>query len=375
MGLSNVSINFVISKRKSLSDMLSRRLNEKTLHKLSSLLETDTGLIVITAHQSPDGDATGSSLALCRVLESLGRNVKVVLPDNPPSNLSFLDGFKEIIIASRYPDFASKLFADASMIFCLDFNEPSRVGCLENDLRQAKGKKVLIDHHLDPDTSSFDISLSYPEMSSTCFLLFRVLCRLRLFELIDSKAAECILSGMLTDTGDLAYNCSDPEIFTVVAELIKKGADKQKLTQALFDTFSANCLKLNGYAISEKMEVFPDLHAALITLSREELNRYHYTRGDTEGLVNRPLAIPGIIYSAFLREETDYIKVSMRSKGDFPVNILCSRHFGGGGHKNAAGGEFKGSLKQCAQLFRSLLPQNKEEFLSSHPSSTLSKII
>ena len=129
-------------------------------------------------------------------------------------------------------------------------------------------------------------------------------------------------------------------------------------------------MRLNGYAISQKMRVYPEAHAALITLTRDELNKYNYTKGDTEGLVNKPLAIPGVIYSAFMREERDYIKVSMRSVGDFPVDIVCSRHFGGGGHRNAAGGEFHGTLDDAAALFESILDANATEFiLSSHVKS------
>lgn len=349
--------------------MLDRKLDIKEIRRLESLLDHTSRGIVITGHLSPDGDCIGSCLALARMFDAMGKTCKIVLPDPPLDNLRCLPGFKEILIASRYPDFAGKLFEEAEVIFCLDFNSPDRLSRLEGPLRDAKAVKVLIDHHTDPETTAFDISISRPEMSSTCYLLFRVLCAMRLFSLIDRESADCLLAGMMTDTGNFSYNDSDPEIYTVVAELLKKGADKDRLYRELFNTFSADCLMLNGYALSQKMEIFPDRHAALISLNRAELNRYHYVKGDTEGLVNKPLAIPGIAYSAFIREEDNYVKVSMRSTGDFPVNELCRRHFGGGGHKNAAGGEFKGSLAECADLFRSLLDKNKEEFLSDYNKS------
>ena len=169
---------------------------------------------------------------------------------------------------------------------------------------------------------------------------------------------------MMTDTGNFSYNCSDPELYTVEAELIKKGADKEALCRELFGTVSENCMRLNAYAILKKMEVFPEFSAALITLSRDELNRFHYTKGDTEGLVNRPLSIPGIRYSAFMRQESDCIRVSMRSVGDFPVNLVCSEHFDGGGHLNAAGGDYHGTLEEAAEYFRNILKDNKEKYLS-----------
>lgn len=169
---------------------------------------------------------------------------------------------------------------------------------------------------------------------------------------------------MMTDTGNFSYNCSDPELYTVEAELIKKGADKEALCRELFGTVSENCMRLNAYAILKKMEVFSEFSAALITLSRDELNRFHYTKGDTEGLVNRPLSIPGVRYSAFMRQESDCIRVSMRSVGDFPVNLVCSEHFDGGGHLNAAGGDYHGTLEEAAEYFRNILKDNKEKYLS-----------
>lgn len=349
--------------------MLSRTIDTKTEKQLTGLID-EARRIVVTAHTMPDGDAVGSSLALSAVLEKLGKEVKLVYPDPPLHNLNCLKGLKDSLIASRYKAFAEKLFSEADLIFCMDFNEPKRLGSLEAALRNAKAKKVLIDHHLNPDVAAFNVTVSRPAMSSTSYLLFRVLCGLGWFSLIDTDIADCILAGMMTDTGNFSYNASDPEIYTVVAELMAKGANKERIYRALFDTFSADCLRLNGYALSQKMEVFADCHASLITLSRAELNRFHYSTGDTEGLVNRPLAIPGVEYSAFLREEDGYVKVSMRSLGDFPVNEICKRHFNGGGHKNAAGGEFNGSLEECADLFRSLLPQLAKEFFPEKKADT-----
>lgn len=343
--------------------MISRIIDEKQIHKAKTLIDSAEQILVVT-HATPDGDAIGSSLAAMHVLGALGKDVKVLVPDTYLAQLRVLPGAKEIVDAARYPDFAARLLEQAQLVLCLDFNEPSRVSRLEPLLRACKAPKILVDHHLNPGLDA-EVVVSHPQMSSTCYLLFRFFCRLELFNLIGRQAAQCLLAGMMTDTGNFSYNCDDPELFTVVAELIRKGADKEQLYRQLFNTFSENCLRLNAYALLSKMEVFAEYGAALITLTREELNRFHYVKGDTEGLVNRPLAIPGIRYSAFMRQETDCIRVSMRSVGDFPVNKVCSDHFGGGGHLNAAGGDFHGTIKEAADFFKSLLEENKNKYLNS----------
>lgn len=341
--------------------MIARILDEGKIRRLASLVD-DARRIAITTHLSPDGDAMGSSLALARVLGNMGKDVNVIVPDQPLQQLMTLPGAKDVVVGSRYPDFAAGLFAKADLIVCLDFNELKRVDRLAPFVQASKAARVMIDHHLDPSDFA-DTVISHPEMSSTCVLLFRVLCRLELFNLIDKEAAECILAGMMTDTGNFSYNANDPDVYIIEAELVRKGVDKVELYNRLLNRVSENCLRLTSYALLERMEVFHEYGAALICLSRDELNRYHYVKGDTEGLVNRPLAIPGIVYSAFLREEDNYVKVSMRSVGDFPVNTICNEHFGGGGHLNAAGGEFDGTLDECAGLFRSLLEENKIKYI------------
>lgn len=341
--------------------MISRILDENKIKSLAHLID-GSRRIVITTHLSPDGDAMGSSLAMARVLGNIGKEVAVVVPDQPTEQLKFLPGAKEVVVGSRYAEFAEKLFDKADLIVCLDFNELTRIDRLAPYVEKSNARKVMIDHHLHPGDFA-DPVISHPEISSTCLLLFRVLCRLELFNLIDKDAATCLLAGMMTDTGNFSYNANDPDAYIIEAELVKKGVDKVDLYNRLLNRSSENCLRLNGYALYKKMEVFADMHAALICLTRDELNRFQYAKGDTEGLVNRPLAIPGVIYSAFLREEDGYVKVSMRSTGDFPVNILCKEHFGGGGHLNAAGGEFYGTLDECAAIFRSLLEENKKKYI------------
>ena len=337
---------------------------DKKIHALRDLLDESERIVVVT-HMGPDGDAIGSSTAFCNVMAQLGKEARVVIPDMMLASLRTVPGAKDVTDATRYPDFARKLIEDADLIVCLDFNALKRISKLGDLVAASPARKVLIDHHLQPEDFA-DVTISRPEMSSTCYLLFKVLCALELFDRIDKKTAECLLTGMMTDTGNFSYNCADPEIYVVVSELVKKGADKERIYREQFETHSENSLRLNAYALLRKMEVWPDMGAALITLTRDELNRFHYTKGDTEGLVNRPLAIPGVVYSAFLREEDGYVKVSMRSLGNFPVNEVCREHFGGGGHLNAAGGELPGTLADAAALFRSLLATNKELYLGAH---------
>ena len=201
--------------------MISRVLEEDKIRELRLLLERCEN-IVITCHVSPDGDAIGSSLAMYHVLTMIGKNVKIVTPDMLPKNLMFLHGAKDIVSFTKYSDFGKQLFANADLIFCLDFNAPYRVDKMADILLKSPAKKVLIDHHLDPEDFA-DVVISHPEMSSTCLLVFRVLCRLELFNLINKRAAECIYTGMMTDTGNFTYNSEDPDIYIIIAELLKKG--------------------------------------------------------------------------------------------------------------------------------------------------------
>lgn len=344
--------------------MIENTIDAKSIRAFRELLDRSSRIVTVT-HMAPDGDAVGSSLAFRAVMQRMGKDVTVIVPDMIAPLLRKVPGTKEAVDATRYPDFAAKLIEEADLLVCLDFNALHRIGRLSGLVEKVKAPKVLIDHHLGPEDFA-QVCISRPQDSSTCLVLCKVICGLGLFSEIDKPAAECLLTGMMTDTGNFSYNCQDPDLYTITAELVRKGADKESIYRRQFETHSEDSMRLNAYAILEKMEVFPKFGAALITLSRDELNRFKYVKGDTEGLVNRPLAIPEVVYSAFLREEDGYVKVSMRSLGNFPVNELCSEHFGGGGHLNAAGGEFKGTLQEAAELFRSLLSVNKKLYLGQH---------
>ena len=342
-----------------------KEFDNKSLLRMKDVLNHSHN-IVIVCHLSPDGDALGSSLGLQRFLSNCNPSsrVKVITPDEPTRSLSFLWGYNEIIAFSSRPEMCSRLIDEAETIVCLDFNNLSRIDLLAPAIKNANATKILIDHHIDPENFA-DLTFSFPEYSSTCLLLFSLLENAGMEIFIDPVVANSFLTGILTDTGNLSYNVNNALIFESVAQLIQMGADKAKLTKLLFQTSTESCLRIQGFALAERMEIFENMHAALIVLEREDLNRFGYRKGDTEGLVNKPLEIPGIIYSCFLREETDYIKVSMRSQGNFPVNELCRQYFEGGGHLNAAGGEFHGSMEQCITTFKNTLELNRKKYIDN----------
>lgn len=311
--------------------------------------------IVITSHVSPDGDAIGSSLGLYHFLRKLNKQVTVVMPDMVPRNLHFLSGMRYVVVYTQQPEKACDIIAKADMIFSLDYNALHRIDKLSSVVAESKAYKVLIDHHLDPEPFC-DLTISHPEISSTCELIFRVIWQMGHYRIMGRSSAEAIYTGMMTDTGNFTYNSNQPEIYNIIAQLVKKRIDKDQIYTLACNTQTANKLLLNSYAICNKMELFPEYGAAMIYLTREEMASYNFQKGDCDGLVNVPLSIKGIYFSVFIREDKEYIKISLRSQGDFAVNTIASEHFGGGGHMNAAGGEFYGTLEEAIDKFREVLP-------------------
>ena len=319
-----------------------------------TLLQYDN--IVITSHVSPDGDAIGSALGMYHYLRKLHKNVTVVMPDMAPRNLQFLSGVYSIVVYTQQPEKAFTTIANAGLIICLDFNALHRIDKLSAAVADAKAYKVMIDHHLEPEPFC-NLVISHPEISSTCELVFRVIWQMGQYRMMSRHSAEAIYTGMMTDTGNFTYNSNHPEIYEIVALLVRKGIDKDNIYNLACNTQSANKLMLNSYALCNKLEVFPEYKAALVYLTQEEMSRYKFQKGDCDGLVNVPLSIKGIIFSTFIREDREFVKISMRSQGDFAVNTIAAEHFGGGGHLNAAGGEFYGTLEEALEKFRAILPQ------------------
>lgn len=337
--------------------MISAIIDERTIEQLRALIN-GVQRIAITCHKSPDGDALGSSLALCHVLRRLGKQAVVVTPDMAPKALEFIPGVRELVVFTKHEARARRELTEAQLIFCLDYNSLHRIDRLGEIIEPLKTSRVLIDHHLDPD-DAFDVAISVPEASSTCELVFRVLMQLGLLRLVDRHAASCLYVGLLTDTGGFAYSCDNPEFYEVLAALMRRHFDRIGLYNKALNTFSENSVRLQGYAISEKMQIFHEHGCALITLDKDELARFNYSRGDTETLVNKPLAIPEVYWTVFLREDADRIKVSCRSQGDFSVSDICSRYFNGGGHQNAAGGELACTMDEAVALFHRVLDELK----------------
>lgn len=306
--------------------------------------------IVLTCHVRPDGDAMGSVLGLYHLLKAIGKKeVNVVIPDSAPHTLDFLPAMKDVAVNSKYDSYCARLVNEAGLIIMCDFNayyRQDKLGCVT---QAASCDKVLIDHHLGPDIDA-NVIFSDPSMSSTCELVFRIIASCGYFGLVNKEAATCLLTGIITDTQNFTVNCNNPEIYEILMRLIEKGADKNYIINEAVKSVSYNALRLRCFALANKLQIFERNRCALITLSQDELSQYNYQRGDTEGLVNEPLNIPGVVYSVFMREDPNCIKVSMRSKFDFPVNLICQDHFNGGGHLMASGGEFLGSLDECRNI-------------------------
>lgn len=337
---------------------MEKLIDDKSVKAFGELLSR-VSRVLLTCHVRPDGDAIGSTLGLMHLLKSIGKDATVLLPDAAPRNLSFLPGFREMAVYTVHPEFSRQLVADAELIICCDFNKPSRQDALEELISASSSPKVMIDHHQFPDDFAA-VTFSYPEMSSACEVAFRVVAALGLYTEINKECATCLLTGIITDTRNFSVNLHYPDIYEILMRLLEKGVDKVRLVREALETRSYWSLRLEAFALSQRMEILPQHAAAITTLSQHDLADYHYERGDSEGLVNRPLEIRGVICSFFLREDKDCVKVSARSVNNYPVSEICEDLFGGGGHRMAAGAEFHGSLEGCRKrLVESLANYDK----------------
>lgn len=299
---------------------------------------TNANSIVITAHRSPDGDSIGSSIALYHLLKKWQKNVMVVHPDPAPEFLHWVPNQEVIIDFENQAEKASELLLAADLIFCLDYNEPSRVGKdMQEVLVQSKAVKVMIDHHLHP-ADFCDFTLSETSACSTCELLFQWLKAIQKENEIDAVIGQCLYLGIMTDTGSFRFPSVSSGTHEIAAFLIEKGVKHFEIHEAVFDTNTIDRIRLKGYALSEKLVLIPGIPVAYASLSEGELNRFNYQKGDTEGLVNQILGIQGIKMAVFFAEKDGKVKISFRSKGEYVVNQLANDHFEGGGHAYASGG-------------------------------------
>lgn len=313
--------------------------------------------VVIVCHTSPDGDAIGSSLALYEYLQRKGKQVTVIVPNYFPDFLHWMKDADKIILFERNKSLSYSLLRMADLVCCLDFNDMHRIDELGYAVNKGGAKRLLIDHHLDPVRPQFAHIVSHPEMSSTCELLFRLIDAMGETDKLTQAAAEDLYAGMATDTGFFSFNSNDPDLFVIISELLRKGIDKDLINRKIQNNFSPDRLRLIGYVLYEKLEVYPDLHASLFAIRKEELTQFHYLKGDMEGIVNMPLQIKGHKLSICLREDTErpLIRVSTRSVDDFPCNEMCAQFFNGGGHKNAAGGTLECSMDEALEVAKQAL--------------------
>jgi phosphoesterase RecJ-like protein len=334
--------------------MLTKVIEQANVDHFAKWLNKAENMVIVT-HMSPDGDAIGSSLGLMHFLESQDKNVRVIVPNGFPDFLRWMNGAQRILRYDKHPEEADKLIAEADVICCVDFNCLKRIDNMAKAVGESSARKVLIDHHLYPEDFC-QITISHPQIASASELVFRLICRLGYFEDISFECAECIYTGMMTDTGGFTYNSNSPEIYYIISQLLSKGIDKDQIYRNVFNTYSEGRLRLMGHVLTN-MHVYPDFRAALITLTKKEQGRFNFMRGDAEGFVNMPLSMKDIVFSVFLREDTekDMIKVSLRSVGSFPCNQVAAEFFDGGGHLNASGGEVYGTMDEALERFKAAL--------------------
>ncbi len=338
--------------------MISKIIAEDLITKVRKAIDSVEKIVIVT-HVGPDGDAMGSTLALWHYLMTIGKEPVVIVPTMFANFLKWLPGADCVLDYENNKAKADELFASAELIFTLDFNTPKRMADMADAVINAPAPKILVDHHLHPADFA-KVAISYPEISSTSELIFRLICRLGDFSEINLACAECIYTGMMTDTGGFTYNSNGQEIYIIIAELIKLGIDKDEIYRKVFNTYSADRLRLMGFCLFQKMKIFPDYKTALITLTSKELYQFNFQNGDAEGFVNIPLSIAGVDFSVFMREDTDKIKISLRSQGTFPANKVAAELFNGGGHLNAAGGESFSTLAETVKKFEDALPDYKD---------------
>lgn len=317
--------------------------------------------IIITTHYNPDGDAIGSSLALYHVLKDAGYEVFVIIPNKFPDFLNWMSESENIIIFEEANIKSKKLIGNADLIFCLDYNALNRIGKMEDTVRSAKGFRVLIDHHPNPQLNDFQLVYSFTRASSTAELVYRFVNQTGLKPFIKKETAECLYAGIITDTGSFSYSCNSIETYQIMVELIEKGINAENLHRLIYDNFSESRIRLLGHALSQKMTIIPEFHTAIINLSKQDLENFNYQNGDSEGIVNYPLSIRNINLSILLTERENLIRISFRSKGKLAVNHIATKYFDGGGHVNAAGGNSYVSMVETVSNIKKILPEFKDD--------------
>ncbi|MEO7446527.1 MAG: bifunctional oligoribonuclease/PAP phosphatase NrnA [Ferruginibacter sp.] len=322
------------------------------------------GNVVITMHQKPDGDAMGSSLGLYHFLKSLGHQVTVISPTNWASFLDWMPGVKSVLDYDKNPVGADKLIDSADWIFCLDFNILSRTKKMETKLKEAAAKRILIDHHQQPDEPSFAYGISNTAKSSTAEMVYDFIEGSGHGKDITPECAECLYAGVMTDTGSFRFPATGASVHRLVAALKDAGLQHSHVHEAIYDNFSENRLRFIGNVLLNRLEVFYEYNTALIVVPQQDLVKYDIKTGDTEGLVNYPLSIEGIRLAAIVIDRGEERKCSFRSKGGFDVNVFARNYFDGGGHVNAAGGQSRETIENVRAKFIAAMKENANQLSS-----------
>ena len=334
-----------------------------SLPELKSLLATPQK-IVITTHHKPDGDAMGSSLGLYAYLIQKGHHVKVITPTDYPYFLHWLPNNSDVIIYTENKEQSEVLVAEASLIFCLDFNTLTRINELGELIRAADAYKIMIDHHLDPEDFDDYRHWSINACAAAQMVYDFIVNELEDAESLNKDIATCLYTGIMTDSGSFRFPSATSDVYRIGADLIDLGAEHWRIHQLVYDNATENRLRFLGHCLSNKLEILREFNTAIITVNAEELKHYNIATGDTEGIVNYALSVNGIKLAAFIIERSDKVKLSLRSTGDFPANEICNKYFSGGGHRNAAGGVSEKNLQDTIAEFKSILPEYKTQLLS-----------
>lgn len=330
----------------------------KPISDLYSLLHQPQK-VVITTHQKPDADAMGSSLALGHYLRKKGHEVSVISPTNWAGFVDWMPGTALVINYDQHQQKSQQLLTQADLLFCLDFNIFHRTKSMTEVLYSLSCKKVLIDHHQEPDVASFTFGVSDTSKSSTCEMIYDFIVGANDADLIDQDIAECIYAGVVGDTGSFRFASAHAGVHAMVADLKRRGLDHGKIHEGLYDNFLENRLRFIGHVLLHRMEIFYEHNTALIAIPKSDLVKFNIRTGDTEGLVNYPQSIQGIRFAALVIDRDEERKWSFRSKGQFDCNTFARTYFEGGGHYNAAGGRSSQSLEETVATFKTVLAKQE----------------
>ena len=315
--------------------------------------------VVITTHQKPDADAMGSSLALYHFLTGFGHSVTVMSPTNWAGWVDWMPGARLVLDYEKNSVKADAIMDDTDWLFCLDFNIFHRTKLMTDKLKVLTCTKILIDHHQEPDSTSFTYGISDTSKSSTCEMIYDFIVDSGNRDKLSLEINECIYEGVVADTGSFRFSSTHAGVHTLVADLKTRGLDHGKVHEKLFDNFLENRLRFTGNVLLNRMEVFYEYNTALVAIPKADLIKYQIKTGDSEGLVNFPLSIQGIKLVALVIDRDEERKWSFRSKGEFDCNTFARKYFEGGGHYNASGGRSSESLDEAVENFKKAMIENK----------------